>query len=459
MREVAWISFHIVIVLPVALIFSVIAREAVRALVARATGFHVFEVRIGIGRRLFTAPIGPVDLSVAAWPLSGALLAASPDARRHRIRRFALAISPLLSQFAWLAWSVGPGSAGLPPIQSGFAPLTVFAVAQIILFALHLFVPLRWRADEQTDLRSLIDVVFGTPSTHRRARAAYYVRAARNALERSEVESAYKALQQGLTQLGPEPLLIECQRILATREQTSVVDQDECAEALLVLLEWTSQGEDQNVTPARSVQRFCWQGLSAMPLLGAISIYAAVHHDSISILLTQGWIQDGVAIVETASAEACASHRAKTESWPLSFDRAAPPALRRDHRYLTAQLLACEGALKAAEEVAEASLGDAEEARATHFVGVIENPPRWIDDEMRLSAVLSLKGELTLRRGGYRLALRTLKRADRELDLVRHQLGQATGEQEHPELAQRIDAQQARIREQRNRIQTEMAAR
>ncbi len=459
MREVAWIAFHIVIALPIALILSVVLRELLRAALALSTGFRVFELRFGVGESLFSNPIGPIDFSLGTLPLGGATLAASGDARRYRIRRVALAIAPLLAQFAWLIWTVGPGSAALPQIQTGFAPVTVFAIAQSILFALHLFLPIQWGMDEQTDIRTAIDVVFGTARAHRRTRAAYYARAARHAIERGQIESAQASLQKGLTQLGPEPLLVECQTILATRELTSVIDQGESAEALRILLEWSPPDDGDSKSPIYSFERFGRHGIYALPLLGLVAVYAAVHHDAIAIVLTERWIESGAAIVETASAEACASHRVQAESWPRSLAPGATPVMRRDHHHLTAQLLTCEGSIGKAEEASAHSLAAAEEARAMHYVGAIQDPSRWVEDELRLVEILGFRGKLILQRGTFRLALQTLKRADRELALVREQMPQATGKAERGLLALLIDAQQKRILEQRQHIQTEMAAR
>lgn len=459
MREVAWIAFHIVIALPIALILSVVLRETLRAALALATGFRVFEIRFGVGDRLCSHPFGPIDLSLGALPLGGATLAASGDARRYRIRRIALAISPLLPQLAWLLWTIGPGSADLIQIQTGFAPVTVFAIAQSLLFALHVFLPIRWGTDEQTDIRTLIDILFGAARDDRRTRAAYYVRSVRHAIERGRIKHAYDSLHQGLTQLGPEPLLIECQTILATRELTSVIDQGESAEALRILLEWSpAQDRESNSSP-RAFARFGRRGIYALPLLGALAAYAAFHHDAISVRLTERWIQKGEAIVETASADACALHRAQSEGWPLSLEEGAAPVMRRDHHLLTARLFACEDAMDQAEEFAAKALSASEEARATHYVGAIPDPERWVDDELRLVEILGFRGALSLKRGKFRLALQTLKRADRELDLVREQLSQGTSEEEQTRLAQRIDTQDARILEQRQLTQTEMAAR
>ena len=77
MLEAAWFGVNLLVGLPVAVIFVVFCREVVRAILALAFGFRVFELTWGAGDQIWAKSIGPVDLVFRQVPLAASIVAES----------------------------------------------------------------------------------------------------------------------------------------------------------------------------------------------------------------------------------------------------------------------------------------------------------------------------------------------------------------------------------------------
>ena len=161
MPEAVWCIFNLIVGIPVATVLIGLCREGLRALLALAFGFRVFEMKWGAGRRVWVKPIGSVDLVLGVLPLMGSIIAESGSPRRHRMARLTLASGPLLIQLAGALLADTSALGIAEALQSGFAPIAILQGSNLLLIGLHGLIPLETTTGDRTDIRSILDIGFG----------------------------------------------------------------------------------------------------------------------------------------------------------------------------------------------------------------------------------------------------------------------------------------------------------
>lgn len=423
--EWIWLGLNAVVGLPLAALVLVIARETIRAAVAPALGFRVFALRWGAGPACFERAVGPVDLVLAPWPLAGATVARSGAPQRHRLGRILLALAPPLAQTLWLVGRMATGTPpGAAPLFRGPAPLACLDLANVLLLVGHATLAVELRGGVRTDVRLLLDALLGRADSDRGARANYYARLARHRLERADVAGARAATEQGLRQLGPESLLLACERRLEAVDLDSVVDQSACADAL--------RREIEAAEPRRHRERAAWtlaerarQGAaSALPLVAALLALAFVQADRFARHLETGMHAMGREAIDANDAEDCTRMIQAWSEWAARVDPwLPPPADARSERHLgLARLERCRGALdRAAEHHGEALLA-AHAAATSTDPQRLTDPASWLADELRVTTLLRETARLASEQARHRDALRTLHQAEARLSRAERRL-------------------------------------
>lgn len=424
MPEAVWWALNLIVGVPIAVVLLGVGRESIRALLALALGFRVFELRWGIGEPRWARPIGPVEFAIGPIPLAGSILAESGSARHHALSRLIQAGVPLLLQVVGaigLGWMDRTLSEGL---RSGYAPLAAFQIANLLLIALHGLFPFEAESGFRSDIRSILDALFGRAETNRRARASYYARYARHWLERSQVDRAGAMLERGLTQLGPDPLLVACQSRLRVEDLASVVDQSACADALRALIleaeprRWRSRS-----TWSRS-ERFRQALTSAIPLTLAVLVLLIAESEALSRLAHDRLIVVGDLVATERDPMACESQLDRWKRWTPLLDRVLPgrAEMDRDRRAQLARLEECRGKLDAAEKHRDRAISAAEQVLKQLALTPDPDPTVWLENEIRLTLLLRHAAELDGERKRYRLALATLGSAANRLVRVESRL-------------------------------------
>ena len=424
MIEWVWLGINGIVGIPLALAGLVFLRESIRAATALAFGFRVFEIRWGIGRTLFNRPIGPINLVGGSWPLAGATLARSGTPRHHRIARAACAVAPLAAQLLWLAYRSADGPTLAFAFRDGPAFLAAMDLANTILLALHCFVPIEFASGVQSDVRLLLDSALTGTDSERAARANYYARLCRHRLERGDREAAEQALEQGLTQLGREAILVQCQLRFLETDLGSVVDQGECADELQRLIEAAE--------PNRTIQRASWSFgerfrqsvISVLPAGFLLLVVSIAEADRLALGVESLLHRHGEQVVSRNEATACTAQIERWTGWSTRTDRWFPldDVERRDRHATLAELERCRGDLIAAAAHQGEAMLSANAARFQSAEEILAEPEVWLENELRMADLLRQAAAVESERRSYRRALGTLGKAERRLDSLRDRL-------------------------------------
>lgn len=457
-----WIIANGLIGIPLALVAVTLVREGVRAGLAPLLGFRVFEVQWGVGRPVASAPVGPLDVVLACWPLGGATIARSGSPQRHRLGRVLLAIAPLLAQLAWLAGRALAGTRpGAAPLFDGAAPLACLDLANTLLLVGHATIAVELSERVRTDARLLLDALLGRADSDRAARADYYARLAILHLDRSKVDAARSALVLGLRQLGPVPLLVECRDRLDARDLASVVDQGECADAL--------RDHVRAAEPRRRIERLGWSTaerarqtfFSGLPVTLALLTLFVVQADRLARSVEDGFGALAERFAAAGDAARCTGLRDRWSAWSTRTDPWLPPSpAERSARHLgLARLERCRGDVAAAAAHQGEALLAANAARRDDAGMLLREPHRWLENELRVALLLRQNAELEHERRAHRDALRALGRAERRLEVIGSQLALIDGEEMRVDAAVRVEEERERILAARERVLTGMASR
>jgi hypothetical protein len=424
MFEATWFILNVIFGVPLAVILLGLGREGLRALIALAFGFRVFQMKWGAGRRVWVKTIGPVEFVLGSLPIVGSVVAASGSPKRHHLSRLSQASGPLLFQIAVASWGNLGDLMIEEPFRSGFAPSSTFQLANILLILLHGLLPLESKSGFRTDIRSILDVGFGRGELDRHARASYYARYARHWMERADVDQAKAVLERGLTQLGRDPLLVACEAQIGTEDLSSVVDQSRCADALRSLI--------QDAEPRRAKTRETWSvherirqsAITSLPLMLAIPGVFALNAEQFSLLAQQHLMVTGDTIASTGVESACEDQLTRWRRWSPAIDLALPddPERERDRHDQMAQLERCRGELKAAAAHRAIAILAAERALTRPTGRTQPDPNRWLANEIHLAIALRRAARLDSELARYRLALAGLARAVQGLDLAQNRV-------------------------------------
>lgn len=459
MSQWIWIGVNGVVGLGLAAWLVVGSRELMRAALAPLLGFRVFEVHFGVGRRRIGRPIGPIDLLLSPWPVAGATVARSGAARRHRLGRAILAAAPTAAQLGWLFGRLGTGvTPGSVPLFEGPAPLACIDLANALLLVAHATLAIELPGGVRSDVRLLLDAWIGHADSNRASRADYYARRARHHLDRGQVESAGSALEQGLRQLGPQPLLVACEGHFAARDLDSVVDQGACADEL--------RHEIERADPRRHRERASWtlgerlrQGFaSTVPIGVALLAFAFTQADRWARHLETGMLSIGDRAVAANDTLGCNRMIDAWQDWSARIDPWLPPndaARSERHRGLSA-LERCRGADDSAAEHHGEALLAARAATNSLETGRLANPADWLRDELRVTGLLIETAQLASEQARHRDALRTLHQAERRLGQTERGLPLFAGETARSDARERLDAERSAVLLARDAVRARM---
>ncbi len=432
MPEAIWCGLNVILGIPLAIVLLGVCREGLRVLFALAFGFRVFELRWGAGRRVWAKPIGPVEFVWGTLPLIGSIIAESGSPKRHQLARLGQASGPLLVQLVGVFWGNPSGPMIYEALRSGFAPIAVLQMANILLVALHGLIPFETQTGFRSDIRSILDVGFGSGSSsnsggaerNRHARASYYARYATHWLERADVDQAKAVLARGLTQLGPDSLLKACQGQILDEDLSSVIDQSRCADMLRILI---NDAEPRRQSDRRSWslgERFRQAAITSLPLMLAAVGMFVMESERFSRLVHDRLIVTGDAIAADGIESACSSQLTKWSRWSLALDLALPddPEIERDRHDQLAGLERCRGRREAAAAHQTRAISAAQQALAQDASLIGSDPGGWLANQIRLAIVLRHAAGLDNERRRFRLALAGLGRAAKGLDLAQTQV-------------------------------------
>ena len=456
-----WMLVNGLIGVPLALVGLVFLRELLRAVLALALGFRVFALQWGAGPPRLEGPVGPVDLGLAPWPIAGSTVARSGAARRHRAGRFLLATGPLLAQTIWLLVRLYDGTPpGTAPLFEGPAPIACFDLANTLLLVLHATLAVELSPGVRTDVRLLLDAFLGRAESDRAARANYYARLARHRLERADVDGTHAALATGITQLGPEPLLVAARDRLAQSELDSVVDQGDCCDALHALVE---QAE-----PRRRVERADWSfgerlrqaGWSALPLTAAIAALVFVQAERMARSAERGMLAVAARAIAAEEVDGCARMIDRLHEWSARIDPWLPPSAAdlSDRSLAISRLERCRGDALAADRHRDEALLAASGANRNASVALGDDPLRWLSNELRVTVLLREAAMRETGRSAFRQALTALGQADRRLDALDGQLGLLPGGSVRADASRQLGEERLAVRSLREQVLVRMAA-
>ena len=459
MIETFWFGANALIGLPIGLVLIMLAREVLRALVALAFGFRVFEIKWGFGRVVGTKSIGPIEWVRGAMPLGASIRAESGQAKRHRLGGLAQAGLPLSIQIV-VALALNTSSeAAFDTLTSGFAPLAGLRLANLLLIAVHALFAVESAAGDQTDVRQLLDLAFAPAEASRHARARYYARYARHWLERGDVERAKAILDQGVTQLAHDPLVVACKERVVHQDLRSVVDQGACSRALQIMIEDDAPRRREASRAATLPERLRRSAISALPLIFAALICTALATESIARFAHHRLVVSSSRVADRGRPDDCEAALVGWSRWTplISASLASDAEILRDRHAGLARLEACRGHLE--EAVAHQAVANeaADQALSQHADdGGIEDAERRLRDEIGRAALLRRTAEFESRRHRYRVALATLARASLELDTTRKRLAY---DAESPDLMNgesSLEGERARIEVARSEILARM---
>lgn len=429
MSEWIWIIANACLGLPLAAFTLVCARETVRSLVALALGFRVFEIQLGAGRWRATRAVGPLDLTLAPWPIAGATAARAGSPRRHRLARVLLAISPSLAQSTWLLVRLATGNPpGATPLVDGPAPLACVDLANALLLLAHLSLAIEFGPGVRSDVRLLLDALVTRPETGRLARANYYARLARQRLDRADPEGARDALERGRRQLGPAPVLEVCERELTAHDLDSIVGCSDCAQRIRLAIE--------DHEPRRRDERAAWspgerlrqRACSAIPLIVAIAALGVVQAEAALRRAERGLHALGQTAASSDDAEQCQRLTDTWSAWTARVDPWLPPSdsLRSERHRSLAILADCRGDGRRLRTHQGEALLAAQSATRQDVASTDTDPDQWWADTLRVATLLRETAEVAGREARHRDALRTLHQAERRLGTAETRLALLT---------------------------------
>ena len=463
MPQASWYLFNVIVGIPVAVVLVGACRECLRALIVLASGFRVFEIKWGVGRRVWAKPIGPVEFALGALPLAGSIIAESGSPKHHQFARLTQASGPVLIQLAAVYWSGASGLMLSEALRSDFAPIAALQFANILLIGLHGLIPFETKTGFRTDIRSILDISFGRAEMKRHARASYYALYARHWLERADVEQSKAVLERGLTQLGRDSLLKACEARILAEDLSSVIDQSECAAALRVLIKDAEprRGRDRKAWSMR--ERVRQATITSLPLALAACGLFAMESERFSRLMHDHLIAMASVVADDGIASVCEMQLTRWKRWSSALDFISPDdsELERDRYDQLARLERCRGRREVAAAHHSRAISAAQRALTQPARRADSDPGRWLVNEIRLAVVLRHAAESDGERGRYRLALAALGRATKGLDLAQSRV--ATLRLPEPEFQARarglLDSEKADLELARLRVLTQMGAR
>jgi hypothetical protein len=461
MHEAVWWFLNLGLGLPIAIGLVVLGRECVRALIALAFGFRVFEFRLGMGERLWSKPIGPVELGFSRFPVAASIVAESGSPKHHHLARWAQAGGPLLLQIVCLLCWSSTGVDGSKSIGATYAPLATLHLANMALIALHSLVPLETQSGFRSDIRCALDLAQNSAEMNRDARASFYARYARHWLERAQVNCAKKMLDRGLIQLGRDPLLVACQSRLQEEDLTSVIDQSACADTLRALV-LAAEPRRSQMRKTWSVQERARQNfVSSLPFALAVLALSLVESERLSEHIHERMILQSQSVASERIESACESRIAQWNRWTPIFNRILSnrPEIDRDRHDQLAQLERCRGDADRAAFHQTRAIAEAEEvvARSGQLPG--SDQPGRIESEIRLVALHRAFAELESERNRYRLALATLEEAASTLARAERRLRIESESGEWVEVEEQFAEERSQLNRTRQDILGQMGAR
>jgi hypothetical protein len=459
MLEAAWIGVNLLVGIPFAVVFVVTCRELVRIVLAVAFGFRGLELKWGVGRLIWAKSLGPVDVVFRRLPLGASIVAESGSPRNHRIARLALSGGPILVQIGFFFWTGATRPTLSNEVVSGFAPLAVLHLSNICLVGLHSLIPFETRSGFRTDVRSILDIAFGRAEANRHARASYYARYARHWLERADVERAEAILDQGLKQLGREPLLVACEAQMLAEDLRSVVDQGACADAFRVLIEDAEPERRKDRESQFRSDRFRQAMLSALPMSLAALGLMALESEQLSRFVHQRLIVASDVAASSRIPSDCKKQLTLWTRWMPALDLLLPddPGLQGDRYEQMARLEQCRGQLDAAVVYQTRAIAAAEQVRALSVQSSDSDPDSWGINAGRLAILLRHAAELESDRGQHRLALVALGRAEAELGLAQNRLRARTHSDRRTRTDELLEVEKVRLQSARSQILARMS--
>jgi hypothetical protein len=425
MHEAIWFSVNVLIGLPLAAALIIAAREILRALLALALGFRVFELRWGAGRRVWTKSIGPIDLVAGALPISASLGAESGSARNHRAARLAQVAIPLSIQLGIAIWFRLNDAAPFSSLLEGHAPLASLRLANLLILIVHGLIAFEFETGDRTDIRILLDIAFGPSDANRHARASYYARFARHWLDRGDVARAKSILARGLTQLGRDSLIVACETRVLAQDLDSVVDQGACSNALRLMIEDDAPRRRRDAGRRSPFERARQVAITTLPLVVAALGYVVVASDQVAAFAHRRLVHSSAVVAEAGDAEECEAALIRWTRWTTAID----PLLRRnaamlrDRHAQLSRLERCRGNLEGAFAHQIVANEAAEQVHSSRVDASPASVESWVDNQIRLAGLLRQTAELENDRRRFRIALATLARADAQLEEARQQIG------------------------------------
>jgi hypothetical protein len=458
MLEAAWLGVNLLVGIPFAIVFVVSCREFVRIVLAITYGFRVFELKWGVGRPIWAKSLGPVDVVFRRIPLGASIVAESGSPRNHRIARLAQSGGPVLVQIAFFFWAGGTRLTLSSEVVSGFAPLAVLHLSNIFLVGLHSLIPFETQSGFRTDIRSILDIGFGRAEANRHARASYYARYARHWLERADAERAQAILEQGLTQLGRDSLLVACEARMLAEDLRSVVDQGACADALRVLIEDAEHQRRKDRANESTSERFRHAMLSTLPMSFAALGLIALESEQLSRFVHQHLILASDVAASSRIPTGCTKQLGLWTRWMPALDLLLPddPGLQSDRYEQLARLEQCRGQLDAAIAYQTRAIAAAEQVPAQSIQSSDSDPDSWGVNDGRLAILLRHAAELESDRSQHRLALVALGRAETELGLAQNRLRTQTHSDRRTRTDELLEDEKLRLQSARSQILARM---
>jgi hypothetical protein len=410
-----WIVLNALVFGPSSLVLWVLAREALRAALARVLGFRVFEIQWGAGPELASIRLGDCRLRIAAIPLLGHTEALPASPRHQASRRWLLALGPALAQAGWACFGHAALSPGLAKPDEGLAPGAILAATNLLLLAIHGLVPVETPSGLRTDVRRALDLLGGGVERDRAERAACCVQSTLRRLERDDLDGARAVLARGLRALGPEPVLVELEDALsrfAIRPQSrpkNFVFLDPRATTRVAFVR-----ERASLSPLHRARH--WAG-SCAPLLLALAVVVVLERGRLSDALQQAWVRASHRAAAAAEFGDCEAALARWRSWAVRLDRLAPvPTSTRVARHdALARLHGClDDPVSAAHQQAEA-LALAEQPIAPSEAGA-EDGSAGVRREIAIARQLARLAQWQGAQGSHRASLQTVGRARDHLD-------------------------------------------
>jgi tetratricopeptide (TPR) repeat protein len=184
-------------------IVATLPHELGHALAARAFGMHVFQVAVGVGKKLFHCRILGVIVEFRAIPYGGVTMALSAERNSVRLRQFVYALAGPLANLlvallvlALIGWD---RIADFRPHEK-ISPWTLFFAANALVFITNL-IPRSFPSPAGqmvSDGVHLLRAFIVKPEDYDETRIAYYLAHSDEARDRCDMRAAAGWTQQGL---------------------------------------------------------------------------------------------------------------------------------------------------------------------------------------------------------------------------------------------------------------------